>query len=84
MYFDQTDERVGLFDRAVRGFDPYRNQISPNQSFAAYFPGDYGDSRGFEISLQIPLQQSIINIDIELQLLKINHPEEQVLKRSYL
>jgi len=61
--FDQTDERVGLFDRAVKGYDPFRNQISPNQSFAAYFPGDYGDSRGFEISLRT-LFSRFMNIDI--------------------
>jgi len=61
--FDQTEERVGLFDRAVRGYDPYRNQISANQSYAAYFPGDYGDSRGFEISLR-SLFSKIVNFDI--------------------
>ena len=61
--FDQTDERVGLFDRSVKGYDPFKNQISPNQSFAAYFPGDYGDSRGFEISLR-SLFSKYINIDL--------------------
>jgi len=61
--FDQTEERVGLFDRAVRGYDPFRNQISANQSYAAYFPGDYGDSRGFEISLR-SLFSKVINFDI--------------------
>ncbi len=61
--FDQTDERVGLFDRSVKGYDPFRDQISPNQSYAAYFPGDYGDSRGFEISLR-SLFSRYINIDI--------------------
>ncbi len=50
--FDQTDERVGLFDRLVKGWDPYKNQVNPNQAYAAYFAGDYGDSRGFEISLR--------------------------------
>ena len=61
--FDQTDERIGLFDRSVRGYDPFRDQISPNQSYAAYFPGDYGDSRGFEISLR-SLFSKYMNIDI--------------------
>lgn len=61
--FDQTDERVGLFDRSVRGYDPFKNQISSNQSFAAYFPGDYGDSRGFEISLR-SLFSKYINFDL--------------------
>jgi hypothetical protein len=36
--FDQTEERVGLFDRSVRGFDPFRNQISANQSYATFLP----------------------------------------------
>lgn len=61
--FDQTEERVGLFDRSVRGYDPYRDQISPNQSYAAYFTGDYGDSRGFEISLRT-LFSRYINLDL--------------------
>lgn len=61
--FDQTDERVGLFDRSVKGYDPFKNQISPNQSFAAFFPGDYGDSRGFEISLR-SLFSKYMNIDL--------------------
>jgi hypothetical protein len=61
--FDQTEERVGLFDRSVKGYDPFRKQISANQSFAAYFPGDYGDSRGFEISLR-SLFSRYFNIDL--------------------
>jgi len=61
--FDQTEERVGLFDRSVRGYDPFKHQISANQSFAAYFPGDYGDSRGFEISLR-SLFSKHINFDL--------------------
>lgn len=61
--FDQTDERVGLFDRSVKGWDPYRNSVSPNQSYAAFFPGDYGDSRGFEISLRT-LFSRYINLDL--------------------
>lgn len=61
--FDQTQERVGLFDRSVRGYDPFANQISANQSFASYFSGDYGDSRGFEISLRT-LFSNNFNIDL--------------------
>jgi hypothetical protein len=61
--FDQTEERVGLFDRAVRGWDPFRNQVSPNQSYATFFPGDYGDSRGFEISLRSLFSRQF-NIDL--------------------
>ncbi|HAC16307.1 MAG TPA: hypothetical protein DCE78_10255 [Bacteroidetes bacterium] len=50
--FDQTEERVGLFDRAVRGYDPFFDRINPNQSYASFFSGDYGDSRGFEVNLR--------------------------------
>jgi hypothetical protein len=61
--FDQTEERVGLFDRSVRGYDPFRNQISPNQTYATFLPGDYGDSRGFEISLRSLFSREF-NIDL--------------------
>jgi hypothetical protein len=61
--FDQTEERVGLFDRAVKGYDPFRNQISANQSYATYLPGDYGDSRGFEISLRSLFSRNF-NLDL--------------------
>ncbi|RPI74437.1 MAG: TonB-dependent receptor [Ignavibacteriales bacterium] len=61
--FDQTEERIGLFDRAVKGFDPFNNQISPNQSYATFLPGDYGDSRGFEISLRTLFSRNI-NLDL--------------------
>jgi len=57
--FDQTEERVGLFDRAVKGYDPFRNQITANQSYATFLPGDYGDSRGFEISLRTLFSRDI-------------------------
>lgn len=50
--FDQTEERVGLFDRSVYGYDPFIKQTTPNQAYTSYFSGDYGDSRGFEISLK--------------------------------
>ncbi len=50
--FDQTEERVGLFDRYVYGYNPFIGQVTPNQFYTAYFPGDYGDSRGFEVSLR--------------------------------
>jgi len=61
--FDQTDERVGLFDRLVRGYDPYTGQVNANQSYAAYISGDYGDSRGFEVSLRT-LFNKYINFDV--------------------
>lgn len=61
--FDQTDERVGLFDRSVRGYDPFKNQVNPNQAYAAFFPGDYGDARGFEISLRTLFNKNM-NLDL--------------------
>jgi len=50
--FDQTEERVGLFDRAIYGYDPTTDTVTTNISYAVFLPGDYGDSRGFEISLR--------------------------------
>src|SRR5690606_10525476 len=50
--FDQTEERVGLFDRSIRGYDPWLDRINPNQSYASFLSGDYGDSRGFEVNLR--------------------------------
>ncbi len=61
--FDQTLERVGLFDRSVYGYDPFKKQISANQSFASFFPGDYGDSRGVEVSLR-SLFSRVITFDL--------------------
>ncbi|MGE5498724.1 MAG: TonB-dependent receptor domain-containing protein [Syntrophothermus sp.] len=61
--FDQTQERLGLFDHFVYGWDPFRKQITPNTSFQSYISGDYGDSRGFEISLKT-LFSSVITFDI--------------------
>jgi len=63
--FDQTDERVGLFDRSVRGYDPFsaKKEVAAGQSFAAFFPGDYGDSRGFEISLRTLFNKNV-NVDL--------------------
>ncbi len=61
--FDQTDERVGLFDRLIKGIDPYTGKINANQSYAAYLSGDYGDSRGFEVSLRTLFNKNI-NLDL--------------------
>lgn len=57
--FDQTEERVGLFDRDIRGWDPFRDRINPNQSYASFFSGDYGDSRGFEVNFQTLFSRSV-------------------------
>jgi hypothetical protein len=50
--FDQTEPRIGIFDRRVYMWDPFREAITPNVFFASSFSGDYGDARGFEIALR--------------------------------
>jgi hypothetical protein len=49
---DQTDARVGLFDRRVYGYNPFLGTITPNVFYVSSVPGDYGDARGFEVSLR--------------------------------
>lgn len=49
--FDQTQERIGLFDHHIYGWDPINNVTTPNASYQTYLAGDYGDSRGFEVAL---------------------------------
>jgi outer membrane receptor for ferrienterochelin and colicin len=61
--FDQTEERVGLFDRSVKGVDPFTGTVSTNQSYATFLPGDYGDARGFEISLRSLFSRNF-NLDL--------------------
>ena len=48
--FDQTMPRQGIFDRRVYMYDPFRGDITPNVFYVSNFSGDYGDSRGFEIT----------------------------------
>ena len=48
--FDQTMPRQGIFDRRVYMYDPFRGDITPNVFYVSSFSGDYGDSRGFEIT----------------------------------
>ncbi|MDE2730598.1 MAG: TonB-dependent receptor [Bacteroidota bacterium] len=50
--FDQTMPRQGIFDRRVYMYDPFRDAITPNVFYVSSFSGDYGDSRGFEITLR--------------------------------
>lgn len=50
--FDQTNALVGLFDRRIYGWDPFKNQITPNVFYTSFLPGDYGDARGFEITFR--------------------------------
>ncbi|MBI1938832.1 MAG: TonB-dependent receptor [Ignavibacteriales bacterium] len=61
--FDQTSERIGLFDHHIYGWDPINNVTTPNSSYQTFLAGDYADSRGFEISLRT-LFSSIIFFDI--------------------
>ncbi len=61
--FNQTSERIGLFDHHIYGWDPFNNVTTPNNSYQTFLSGDYGDSRGFEISIRT-LFSSIIFFDI--------------------
>ncbi len=61
--FEQTQERAGLFDHAILGYDPFREAVTANQSYQTFLSGDYGDSRGFEISLR-SLFSNNFNVDI--------------------
>ncbi len=58
--FDQNEPRAQLFDRRIYGFDPFQNRITPNTFYVSNFPGDYGDSRGFEVSLKTLFSSSVI------------------------
>ncbi len=49
--FDQTQERIGLFDHHIYGWDPFNKVTTPNASYQTYLAGDYGDSRGIEAAL---------------------------------
>lgn len=60
--FDQTSERLGLFDHFVYGWDPIKKQVTPNISYQSFISGDYGDSRGFEVSLKT-LFSEVITFD---------------------
>lgn len=61
--FNQTSERRGLFDHFVYGWDPIKNQVTQNISYQSFLSGDYGDSRGFEISLKTLFSQ-VITFDL--------------------
>lgn len=50
--FDQTMPRQGIFDRRVYMYDPFRGDTTPNVFYVSSFSGDYGDARGFEITLR--------------------------------
>lgn len=58
--FDQTEERVGLFDHSVYGYDPIEDRITPNIAYQTFLPGDYGDSRGFEITFKTSFSNYVV------------------------
>jgi len=51
-FFDQTQERIGLFDHFIQGYDPFRGDLTPNVFYSAFLTGDYADARGFEITMR--------------------------------
>ncbi len=61
--FDQTTERIGLFDHFVYGWDPIEKKTTPNVAYQTFIPGDYGDSRGVEISFRT-LFSNVVTLDL--------------------
>jgi len=55
--FDKTEPRANLFDRRVYAWNPYRQQVEDVQFYVSLFPGDYGDSRGFEVTFRTLFSQ---------------------------
>ena len=49
--YNQTEEPIGLFDKSMLGWDPFKNSQS-NVITDTPLHGDYGDSRGIEIELR--------------------------------
>lgn len=61
--FDKTDARAHLFDRRIYGVDPFTGTTTETGFYVSVFPGDYGDARGFEITLRT-LFSKIYTFDI--------------------
>jgi len=61
--FDQNEPRFHLFDRRIYGWDPFYNRTTTNTFYVSNFPGDYGDSRGFELSFRT-LFSRIFTLDV--------------------
>jgi len=59
-FFDQTQERIGLFDHLIYGYDPFRDDITPNVFYSSFLTGDYADARGFEITLRSLFSQNFL------------------------
>jgi hypothetical protein len=51
-FTDQTLPPVGIFDRRIYGYDPFTKRTTPNTFYSTVLAGDYGDARGFEITLK--------------------------------
>ena len=49
---DQTYPREGIFDRRIYGYNPFTGATTANTFYSSLLSGDYGDSRGFEISFR--------------------------------
>jgi outer membrane receptor protein involved in Fe transport len=58
--YDQTQERIGLFDHHVYGYDPINEETTINVSYQTFISGDYGDSRGFEITFKTLFSRYIV------------------------
>ena len=58
--FDQTEERVGLFDHFIYGYDPVKDQVTTNISYQTFLSGDYGDSRGVEVTFKTLFSNHVI------------------------
>jgi len=61
--FDQNESRFNLFDRRIYGYNPFTGATTINTFYVSNFPGDYGDSRGFEVSLRTLFSQ-LVTLDI--------------------
>jgi outer membrane receptor for ferrienterochelin and colicin len=60
---DQTYPAIGIFDRRIYGYNPFTGGTTANTFYSSLFPGDYGDSRGFEISIRSLFSQ-VWTVDI--------------------
>ncbi|MBL7111659.1 MAG: TonB-dependent receptor [Bacteroidales bacterium] len=49
--YNQTDDPLGLFDKSFYGWDPFTEKTSTVITDTP-LPGDYGDSRGFEVNIK--------------------------------
>ena len=69
---DQTEAREGLFDRKIYGWDPFTGAITANVAYTSSIPGDYGDAKGFEVSLRT-LFSSVWALDVNYSFSRAMH-----------